>query len=82
MLVTDHDHLGELHVTDGGSLRRLTALTEPFHDAVPRGRTPYRLAVPSPAGDGDIDTWCCCPTSPPPAPAAGSRCCSRSTAAR
>lgn len=64
VLVTDHDHLGELHVTDGGSLRRLTALTEPFHDAVPRGRTPYRLAVPSPAGDGDIDTWVLLPDEP------------------
>ncbi|OJG03723.1 translocation protein TolB [Pseudonocardia autotrophica] len=64
VLVTDHDHLGELHVIDDGSLRRLTSLTEPFHDAVPRGRTPVRLAVPSPAGDGDVDTWVLLPDEP------------------
>lgn len=47
----------ELFVLDpDGSERRLTHLTDAFHDAVP-GPEPTHLAVPSPAGDGDVDTW-------------------------
>ena len=47
----------ELHALDpGGSERRLTHLTDPFHRDVP-GPAPIHMRVPSPAGDGDVDTW-------------------------
>lgn len=47
----------ELHVLDpGGAERRLTHLTDAFHRDVP-GPDPIPMAVPSPAGDGDVDTW-------------------------
>ncbi len=41
---------------DDGAERRITGLTDTFHAAVP-GAEPSHLAVPSPAGDGDVDTW-------------------------
>ncbi|ANY05853.1 S9 family peptidase [Pseudonocardia sp. HH130630-07] len=57
VLLGDPDHLPELHVLDpGGAVRRLTGLTDAFHAAL-GGASPVRLAVPSPAGDGDVDTW-------------------------
>ncbi|TCK26379.1 S9 family peptidase [Pseudonocardia endophytica] len=52
----------ELHVLDpGGSERRLTHLTDAFHGDVP-GPDPVHMAVPSPAGDGDVDTWVLLPS--------------------
>lgn len=61
VLLGDTGHIPQLHVLDDGAgpvaaPRRLTGLADAFHDAVPTP-APAHLAVPSPAGDGDVDTW-------------------------
>lgn len=59
VLLGDPTRLPELHVLrdgEGGEPVRLTGLNDAFHAAVPAPPPEY-LAVPSPAGDGDVDTW-------------------------
>lgn len=64
VLLGDADHLPELHVLEpDGAVRRLTGLADAFHDAI-GGASPVRLAAPSPAGDGDVDTWVLLPDEP------------------
>jgi dipeptidyl aminopeptidase/acylaminoacyl peptidase len=56
--------LPELFVRDqDGSERQLTSVSRAFSTAVP-AREPVRFAVPSPAGDGDIDAWLVRPAEP------------------
>ncbi|MFP5068665.1 S9 family peptidase [Pseudonocardia nantongensis] len=57
VLLGDPTRIAELHVLDpDGEPVRLTGLADAFHAAVPAPPPGY-LAVPSPAGDGDVDTW-------------------------
>ncbi|MHA6631549.1 S9 family peptidase [Pseudonocardia sichuanensis] len=57
--------LPELFVRDAdGTERQLTSLGAAFHAAVPAA-APERFAVPSPAGDGDIDAWLVRPADVP-----------------
>jgi dipeptidyl aminopeptidase/acylaminoacyl peptidase len=44
-----------------GTERRLTSVGSAFHEAVP-ARVPEYFRVPSPAGDGELDTWLVKPT--------------------
>jgi dipeptidyl aminopeptidase/acylaminoacyl peptidase len=48
--------LPELSVIEGGGEHVRTRFTEPFLRACP-ARPVERFAVPSPAGDGDVDAW-------------------------
>ncbi|MFP5023257.1 S9 family peptidase [Pseudonocardia phyllosphaerae] len=62
LLIGDPTHQPELYVLDdAGEPVRRTGLTDAFHAEVP-APMPERLGVPSPAGDGDIDTWVLLPT--------------------
>ncbi|WP_130288843.1 S9 family peptidase [Pseudonocardia sediminis] len=67
-LSSTSSRLPELYVLDAdGTERRITHLTDSFHAAVPSPDPSY-LAVPSPAGDGDVDTWVLLPDGDGPAP--------------
>ncbi len=60
--------LPELYVRDDdGTERRLTAVSDAFHAAVPPV-TPEPLDVPSPKGDGPIDAWVVRPAGTGPHP--------------
>jgi dipeptidyl aminopeptidase/acylaminoacyl peptidase len=64
-VATNPAELPELHVLDAdGAERRLTSLGAAFHNAVPVAR-PEHFAVPSPAGDGDVDAWLVRPADVP-----------------
>lgn len=63
VLLGDPTRIPQLHVLRDGEPEpvRLTGLADAFHAAVP-APAPQHLAVPSPAGDGDVDTWVLLPS--------------------